>query len=169
MSKKKYSFELKREIVMRYLNELISLKALSVIYGPCISDIQKWVAVYKKHGNIGLNTKNGNYTGDFRISVIEYMKSTDSSARQAAAHFNIPSYSTVCKWKHIYYSKGKDALFFRQPGTAMIKPRKRKKATKTTDIETLIAENKRLKMENDYLKKLNALVQERECSQKRIK
>ena len=39
------------------------------------------------------------------------------------------------------------------------KPRK-KKLSKEVE-EDLIAENQRLKMENEYLKKLNALVQER--------
>ncbi|MDF2923986.1 MAG: hypothetical protein K0R57_2900 [Paenibacillaceae bacterium] len=33
----------------------------------------------------------------------------------------------------------------------------------------MIAENQRLRMENDYLKKLNALVRERELSEKKKK
>ena len=48
------------------------------------------------------------------------------------------------------------------------KLREKKKIDKEIE-EDLISENQRLRMENEYLKKLNALVQEREKSKKLIK
>ena len=48
----------------------------------------------------------------------------------------------------------------------------KKKTAKKKDIEQnedLLAEVQRLRMENAYLKKLNALIQEREKSEKKIK
>ena len=47
------------------------------------------------------------------------------------------------------------------------KPRKSKK--NINENEDLLAEVQRLRMENEYLKKLNALIQEREKSEKTIK
>ena len=47
------------------------------------------------------------------------------------------------------------------------RPRKSKKNLETN--EDLLAEVQRLRMENEYLKKLNALVQEREKSKKPTK
>lgn len=47
------------------------------------------------------------------------------------------------------------------------RPHKSKKDINAT--EDLLAEVQRLRMENEYLKKLNVLVQEREKSEKRIK
>lgn len=47
------------------------------------------------------------------------------------------------------------------------KPRKPKK--NINENEDLLAEVQRLQMENEYLKKLNALIQEREKSEKTIK
>ena len=47
------------------------------------------------------------------------------------------------------------------------KPRKAK--TNVEENKDLLAEVQRLRMENEYLKKLNALVQEREKSKKPIK
>lgn len=38
-----------------------------------------------------------------------------------------------------------------------------------SEMETLQEENQRLRMENEYLKKLNALIQEREKSAKQTK
>ena len=45
----------------------------------------------------------------------------------------------------------------------------RKTKTNVEKNEDLLAEVQRLRMENEYLKKLNALVQEREKSKKLIK
>ena len=38
-----------------------------------------------------------------------------------------------------------------------------------SEVESLQEENQRLRMENEYLKKLNALIQEREKSEKQTK
>ncbi len=46
-------------------------------------------------------------------------------------------------------------------------PRKKQKAIQ--ENEDLLAEVQRLRMENEYLKKLNALVQKREKSEKKTK
>ena len=48
---------------------------------------------------------------------------------------------------------------------------KRKKRTfePKSEVETLQEENRRLRMENEYLKKLNVLNQEREKSEKQTK
>lgn len=52
---------------------------------------------YRQHGLERLSVKNQTYSGDFKLSVIKYMYSTGSSARQAAVHFNIKSHVSVCK------------------------------------------------------------------------
>lgn len=173
MPKKKYSLELKEKIVREYIEEGTSLKYLSETYLICKSDIQKWVAAYHEHGIEGLCTTHGTYSGQFKIDVVEYMHNTFSSARQTAAHFNIPSHVSVCKWERIYLNEGKEALFYERRGLAneMTGTRKGKtpKLPKPTEQEDLLAEVKRLRMENEYLKKLNALVQEREKSKRLIK
>ncbi len=80
------------------------------------------------------------------------------SIRGAATKFGVSSHPTVAKWERIYYEEGPTALFRenrgRKPGMST------KKLNKQVE-EDLIAENQRLRMENDYLKKLQALVQER--------
>ena len=82
---------------------------------------------------------------------------------QAAVTFGIPSDATVGKWERIYYEEGPQALYRDNRGRSLnmksSKPKKRK-LDKTVE-EDLIAEVQRLRMENEYLKKLNALVQER--------
>lgn len=173
MGKIKYPPELRLKIVMEYLEGNLGTKALSNKYNiASSSDVKKWIAAYNEHGEAGLCTTRGTYDGQFKINVVEYMHSTGSSARQTAAHFNIPAFNTVCHWERIYLEEGRDALLLERRGRAnsmsgSIKGRKPKFDKK--ENEDLIAELQRLRMENEYLKKLNALVQERENSKKPTK
>ena len=69
-----YSMELKLEIVQRYLKGDISIKQLADEYHiSSKACIQKWLALYREHGETGLCTTHGTYSGDFKVSVIEYM------------------------------------------------------------------------------------------------
>ncbi len=110
--------------------------------------MKKWYAAYQEHGVLGLCTTNGNYTGDFKASVVEYMSSTGSSARQTAAHFNIPSYTTVCNWERISLEEGMSALYEERRGRANhmsgVKKDKEPIKEKQKD-EDLIAEVQRLR------------------------
>ena len=171
MSKKKYSTELKLEIVQRYIKDGIGLKTLAKEYFVCVGDIQKWRDAYLANGVAGLCTKHGTYSGEFKVSVVEYMQNTGASIRKTAAYFNIPSYTTVANWERIYHENGKEALFEeRRGGASKMRIKKTQKVKKQTDVnKDLLAEVQRLRMENEYLKKLNALIQERENSKKLTK
>lgn len=177
--RKIYSTEIKLEIVERYLKEYISLKQLSQEYHVTPGDIQKWRDAYLEHGLAGLITTHRTYTGNFKVSVVEYMHNTGASIRKTAAHFNIPSFRSVAQWAAIYNEQGKDALYEEKRGRASKmkakKPQKPKstkktnKKTNTTEYQELLAELEYLRMENEYLKKLQALVRKREESEHRTK
>ena len=170
--RKMYSTKFKLEVVQRYLNGDIGLNSLAREYHiSSKACIQKWLALYREHGVSGLCTTSGTYSGDFKIAVVEYMHNTGASLRQTAAHFNSPSKESVAKWERIYYEEGKDALYEERRGKAPKMGSKRAPAAKknTDKNEDLLAEVQRLRMENEYLKKLNALVQEREKSEKKTK
>ena len=159
----KYSNELKMEIV-KYVTEKNHSQGEAVRkYGMCKSQIQRWLYLYEHHGAEGLLMKKFTYDGQFKINVIEYMHTNNLSFMETAGKFGIPSHSTVMTWERIYYEEGREALFRDNRGrkrmyneNACKKPKLDKKVK-----EDLIAENQRLRMENAYLKKLNALVQER--------
>jgi len=170
----KYSYEQRFEVVMGVIKQGMSFKEAANIIGACKGDAQKWVRLYEIHGIKGLLMKNGSYGGQFKVSVIEYMHAGGLSAREAAAKFGIPSHSTISVWERIFYEQGREALLEEK------KCGRKKKVdvaakdsnqnanpnTKTSKLhpkieEDLIAENRRLKMENAYLKKLQALVHQR--------
>lgn len=146
--KRMYTPELKLEIVEKYLKGNIGLKQLAKEYLVSPGDIQKWRDAYLEHGAAGLSTTHGSYSGDFKISVVEYMHTTGSSIRKTAAHFNIPSYTSVANWERIYYEQGRDALYIERRGRAS---KMGKKSPHKKDIEKnedLLKEVQRLRMEN---------------------
>ncbi len=84
------------------------------------------------------------------------------SAQETAIHFNLGSVDQATRWERIYYEEGPQAFYEKRRGrnkNMSSKPRK-KKLSKENE-EDLIEEVQRLRMENAYLKKLQALVQKR--------
>ena len=76
------------------------------------------------------------------------------------------------KWERIYLEEGPEGLFVDRRGRACAANGARKGRKPKFDKqveEDLIAENQRLRAEIDYLKKLNALVTEREQREKKHK
>ena len=99
------------------------------------------------------------------------MHENSLSLNQAAAMFGTPSPTTIAKWERIYYEEGKEALLEERRGRKHMstKTSKETKKKNVNENEDLLAEVQRLRMENEYLKKLNALIQEREKSEQKKK
>lgn len=124
--------------------------------------VLKWVRKYQEHGEKGLIRNNQKYDGKFKQNVVEYMHNNHLSLTETAIKFNLGNHNIVGKWERIYYEEGPQALYEERRGRnkdMSSKPRK-KKLSKENE-EDLIEEVQRLRMENAYLKKLQALVQER--------
>ena len=106
------------------------------------------------------------YTPEFKVMVIETMRKEKLSHKEAARRFKINAHSAVAKWERIYLEEGKEGLYIERRGRKSTgRPPKLKKEVE----EDLIAEVQRLRAENAYLKKLNALVAERERQEKNRK
>lgn len=137
-------------------------------YGIHHSDVEKWVKQYKEHGPAGLTSKTGIYDGVFKLHVVEYKHAHSLSAKETAIHFDIVSHSTVVRWEQIYHEEGPEALLKERRGRKKMSKNKPSKPEKKVDEnEDLLQEVQRLRMENEYLKKLIALVQEREKSEQK--
>jgi len=103
-----------------------------------------------------------NYTIDFKLNVVKDIKDNYLSLSEASLKYSI-GYTMIRKWYKIYLTEGAEALGIerrgRKKGDVITgRPPKIKEEIK----DDLIAENERLRMENAYLKKLNALVQAKE-------
>lgn len=121
--------------------------------------------------------KQEKYSAEFKISVIMDMrehhlgycetvrKYWDISKGQEQNYKN-----QVKRWERIYLEEGAEGLMKERRGRACAASGTRKGRPPKLDKkveEDLIAENQRLRMEIEYLKKLDALVRKREQEEKK--
>jgi transposase len=168
----KYSTEYKLEVVKSVLEDGIPAGEAAKKYHVNKGDVQKWTAAYRVHGISGIARQRTSYSGKFKQEVIEDMHANGLSCRETAAKYNLGNHNVVAKWERMYLEEGPEGLYRERRGrpnsaSEILKGRPPKLDKKVE--EDLIAENQRLRMENAYLKKLNALVQEREKSEKKTK
>ncbi len=158
----KYTEQEKLEAVLRCIDESMSYRHSAHILGCDPKLVEQWVKMYQLHGTEGLSESHKRFPGEFKIYVVEYMRRNQLSQMDASVLFGIPNRASVGNWARIYDEKGPEGLCRGYPGRMKEKMNSRKNTglDKKTEEEYL-AEIQRLRMENAYLKKLQALVQER--------
>lgn len=107
------------------------------------------------------------YSAEFKIGVIMDMREHRLGFRETARKHNLTAASEasaanmVQRWERIYLEEGAEGLMKERRGRACAAGGTRKGRPPKLDKkveEDLIAENQRLRMEIEYLKKLSALV-----------
>ncbi len=103
------------------------------------------------------------YTAEYKISVILDMRENHLGMRETERKYNV-NHHVIAKWERIYLEEGAEGLMKERRGKSVSGEEKKRgrppKLEKQVE-EDLIAENQRLRMEIEYLKKLDALVQKR--------
>ena len=110
--------------------------------------------------------KNKNYSAEFKICVIMDMREHHLGYRETIQKYwkdgQEANYLTQIRlWERIYLEEGAEGLMKERRGRACKASGTRKGRPPELDkkvAEDLIAENQRLRMEIEYLKKLSALV-----------
>lgn len=106
------------------------------------------------------------HSGEFKQQVIEAMRSEGLSFMETSRRFGI-SDRQVRSWERIYLEEGTEGLYIERRGRARGSGKGRPPKLPQEIEKDLIAENQRLRAENDYLKKLHALVLTREQHEKK--
>ena len=103
------------------------------------------------------------YSPEFKLSVILDMRENKLGYNETRRKYSINSHEIIQKWERKYLEEGYEGLMKDNRGRPNVNGKKRGRPPKLDKKveEDLIAENQRLRMENECLKKLNALVQER--------
>ena len=115
--------------------------------------------LYQRHGREGLQSHAHNWTTEQKYQVLQYMQENQLSCTETGILFGISGSGTVWQWEQRYLRKGIMGLENKKRGR---KRKARKPKPPKTREEELLEENLYLRAENEYLKKLNALVAERE-------
>lgn len=179
-SGKHYPKDLIAQVINDYAEHIRSAKQLAAYYGIPYNTIKYWVKKYNKNGmDALLKPRSGGkyitYDAAFKLRVTEYwLEHPEISSNQISEIFHA-SRGAIRNWRKIYLEQGAGALGKEMRGkNRNMKNGKSKTMAEQTEvssdpkehIEALEKQVRYLQMENDYLKKLNALVQEKERSQK---
>lgn len=154
----KYNIEFKQKVAKHYLKN--GLSSTQKLYNVSNTAIYKWGIQLESEGF--MRKKNENYSVEKKIEIIKYYRKHGKV--ETEKKYNI-SDSVFYKWERIWVEEGEEGLALERRGRGTSKKPK-KDVNKDKD---LLEENKRLRMENEYLKKLDALVREREEREKKKK
>lgn len=116
------------------------------------------------------------YSAEFKVSVIMDMRKHHLGYCETARKYDLGDpklggvVHTLQRWERIYLEEGAEGLMKERRGRACkaggIRKGRPPKLDKKVE-EDLIAENQRLRMEIEYLKKLDALVRKREQEERK--
>lgn len=153
----KYSEEFRIKVVNAYLLGEGGAGTIANKYNVARTCVQQWVAQYELTGSFTKPTRH--FSGEFKLKVLNYQQEHHLSDLQTALIFGITNQGTICAWRKKYITGGTEALFQKQ-GRRSKMPKKSLIPNKPREEWTKDEELAYLRMENEYLKKLNALIQE---------
>ena len=143
-----------------------SLRTLALEFNVNFHRLEYLVRLLKKHGyNILRNNKNRSYSKEFKMIAINRVLLEKESKISVAIDIGLSSEGILHNWIKKFKENCYNVIESKRgrKSKTMTKIKKSKKTlTKEDKIKDLEREILYLKAENEYLKKLNALVQEEE-------
>jgi transposase len=164
----KYSEKQKLEVVTAYLSGSLGLKATAKAHEVGVDSLRGWAARYRATGIAGIQAKRrSEYDTEFKLQVLQRMKEDGLSCREAGALFNVRRFDVIAAWERAYQASGLAGLASAREVKKAVNSRAE---TVEDSIEAsqdaersrqeLLLEIQQLRMENAYLKKLDALVRD---------
>lgn len=177
MRKRKYSAEQKIAVCIDKEKNHLTNDELALKYSIPKTTIRDWVIEYEKSGSEAFSQpvtrKNNTYTPEFRIAVAKEKLNGNISYHELGRKYGINK-CVIQSWVYKYTERGEEALKADNRNRSGRPP----KSTPKTPINTnagdlinkqLLDEVEHLRAEVAYLKKYNALVREKQKSQKKKK
>jgi transposase len=128
--------------------------------------ISRSLGLYRQHGKAGLSSRGTIWSIEQKYQILKYMHENHLSCKETSIKFGISGSGTVWEWERRYLENGINGLENKKKDR---RPRTKKPKQPLTREEELLAEIEYLRAENAYLKKLNALVAEREKRERKSK
>lgn len=167
--KVKYTYEFKLMCVKEVLENDRTVESVAIENGFNESGLRRWVSFYRAYGCDGLLTRgNRTYSSSYKLKVLQTIKKKSLSLNEACIAFKIPNSSVIISWQKRFKENGAEALEDKPKGRpkSMAYKRAKKKSDKPLSREEeLLQENESLRMQVDYLKKLQALIQAEKAAQ----
>ena len=163
----KYSEQIKLAAVEAYCSGQQGLSTTALLHNVGVSSLRKWIAAYQVNGIAGILVKRREVYGmEFKLVVLQRVRDEGLSLRQAAALFDIRNFNIIGLWQRAYESDGMAGLVpYRAVRHETMTKEKISPSTPqpcddaARSRQELLDELNDLRLENAYLKKVNALVQ----------
>lgn len=165
MKLNQYSFELKKEVVMAYLNGEGSTRVLANRFGiKGSAQVSRWVMYYNKFGDSGLKSSSGpkTYSFDYKLHIVQLYLTSDLSFNDIGLSEGIKESSLISDWVQAFRKYGADGLRKTEVNKLMksanTNPENRdSEKDKDAQIKELKDKLLMLEIENAYLKELRRL------------
>ncbi|WP_225423548.1 helix-turn-helix domain-containing protein [Levilactobacillus suantsaii] len=165
----KFNLDFRIKVVTEYLSGKGST-SLARAYGVSThSIVLDWVHRFERRGIEGLKNRSMSqeYSSQFKVDVLNWKKQHQASLPVTALHFDLSSPSTIWQWERRFKESGIVGLERKRGNPKhMAKHNQDKPQTTTTptpaaELKQLKQENQMLKIENEFLKKLDALARKK--------
>ena len=160
----RYNLDFKLKIIAYYRQGHTGV-ATAKKFGLDKKIVSKWIHQYQNGGIDAIKPKASKtkYSSEFKHQVIMVMLEQGLSQSETALKFNISSPALISYWHKAYRLHGMSGLTPKRKGsTAMTKPVITNKPDDEKTLTELKRENEYLRAEVAYLKKLDALLREKE-------
>jgi transposase len=178
----KFNLDFKVQVVSEYLNGAGSVYLARKYHIAKHDTVMLWVHRFEKYGISGLKVqeKQRDYSGEFKIQVLDWKQRHQASLSETALHFNITSPSVIYQWQRRLDLGGIDSLVRKRGRPNAMAKRKPKKTVEPTpeqriahkekdELKQLKKENQMLRIENEFLKKLDALSRKKSAQKRSLR
>lgn len=132
-----------------------------------VDTVRRWTRIYDSMGEAGLEHKKPKRAWQDKMNMIQRVLNGESISE--VAYSNGIQEDLLSKWYKIYQESGIDGLKLDRRGRPPKMAKKSKTSNEPRTKKELEKELEYLRAENEYLKKLNALVQKRKGRQPKKK
>ena len=160
----KYHFLFKQQVIEFYLQNGKNRSLTRRYFQLAETTLKHWINQFNYSGinELAMLGKKQNYSPEFKLNVIQAVKNGQFSPEAACLHFGIANSGVVSQWLQAFEKQGINGLIPKPKDRPTMKPKYPKMPPKPkTREEELALENLRLRAENEILKKLQELNQQK--------
>lgn len=112
MTKRKYTFEQRLEVVMHYFATDDGYRITSARFNVPRTQVRMWVAAYDAYGEEGLRPRDKGVSIDpeIRIEAVNAVLSGQISRCQAATKYKLAGSASISRWIDVFDKHGEEGL-----------------------------------------------------------
>lgn len=162
----RYSIEDKLKIVKEHINQGVAINELVAKYGISKDSLNYYVTLYKMHGEKAFanHGTSRTYTKEFKLQAIDRVLHHNETRWKVALDCMLTDRKIIDDWIDVYKEKGPDGIKDTHSRSHYLVHEERLNVEAN---KKLLDRLEYLEAENEYLKKLYALAQEKKSREKK--